>query len=409
VAESAAGTGLRSVLANRRFALWLASEFSGILGYSAWSISVLWLAYQISGTLLVSALVLLVQYGFYAITFIAGPFVDRLPDKRTVYLVTYPLEAVAAATVGVALATGHLTVPLLLGAVAVMALLEDFWWTASNTVPRILVGKDQVLRANGLATASGSSGSLAGYSVGAALIIFVGVSGGAFLFAGLLAIAALLVLPVSIPSPPAPASRLGSDFREGWGMLAKGPGRPLLQIGALFAVDGFFLGAPALLITLFSNRGFSDPSHAYGLLFTAYVVGAVAGGLTVSHTNPRHSLGRWMALSMVGEGAAVALAVLVVPQLLPSIAAWFAVGLASSVPPTLFYAYLQATTPPGAIGRVVSNMYLLPGIASAFGALAFGTFALGLSPGMLGYLVAVGLVGAGVASGSVPVVRRMRF
>ena len=407
--EPAAGTGLRSVLANRRFVLWLASEFSGILGYSAWSISVLWLAYQISGTLLVSAFVLLVQYGFYAITFIAGPFVDRLPDKRTIYLIVYPVEAVAAATVGLALATGHLTVPLLLGAVAVMALLEDFWWVASNTVPRILVGKENVLRANGLAAASGSSGSLAGYSIGAALIIFVGVSGGAFLFAGLLAIAAVLIVPVSIASPPAPPTRLGTDFREGWGMLARGPGRPLLQIGALFAVEGFFLGAPALLITLFSNRGFPDPSHAYGLLFTAYVVGAVAGGLTVSRANPRHALGPWMAGSMVAEGAAVALAVLFVPQLFPSIAAWFAVGLASSVPPTLFYAYLQATTPAGAIGRVISNMYLFPGIASALGAVTFGAFALGLSPGMLGYLVAVGLVGVGVAAVSVPVVRGMRF
>jgi hypothetical protein len=290
-----------------------------------------------------------------------------------------------------------------------MALLEDFWWTASNTVPRILVGKENVLRANGLATASGSSGSLAGYSIGAALIIFVGSSGGAFVFASLLAVAAVLIVPVSIASAPAPESRLGSDFREGWGMLARGPGRPLLQIGALFAVEGFFLGAPALLITLFANREFADPSHAYGLLFTAYVVGAVAGGLTVSRANPRRSLGRWMALSMVGEGTAVALAVLVVPQLLTSIPAWFAVGLASSVPPTLFYAYLQATTPPGAIGRVVSNMYLFPGIASAFGAVTFGAFALGVSPGMLGYLVALGLVASGVAAGSVPVVRGMRF
>jgi hypothetical protein len=266
-----------------------------------------------------------------------------------------------------------------------------------------------VLRANGLATASGSSGSLAGYSIGAALIIFVGTSGGAFVFAGLLAVAAVLIAPVSIASAPAPGSRLGSDFREGWGMLSRGPGRPLLQIGALFALEGFFLGAPALLITLFANREFADPSHAYGLLFTAYVVGAVAGGLTVSRTNPRGSLGRWLALSMIGEGAAVALAVLVVPQLLTSIPAWFAVGLASSVPTTLFYAYLQATTPAGAIGRVISNMYLFPGIASAFGAVTFGAFALGLSPGMLGYLVALGLVGAGVVAGSVPVVRGMRF
>jgi len=397
------------MLRNRKFVLWLASEFSGIVGYSAWSISVLWLAYQISGTLLISALVLFVQYALYSITFIAGPFVDRIADKRTIYLVVLPLEAVAAATVGFALETGHLTVPLLLGMVAIMAILDDFWWTVSNTVPRVLVGRDNILRANGLVTASGSTGGLAGYSIGAALIILVGASGGAFLFAGLLAAAALLMVPVSIASVPVTESSLGRHFIEGWVRLTEGAGRPHLQIGAVFAAEGFFLGAPPLLVTLFAHRGFADPSHAYGILFTAYVVGAVVGGLIVSQTNPRRSLGRVIAATMVAEPGAIALAVVVQPMLLPSVGAWFAVGLASTIPATLFYAYIQAVTPAEAIGRVVSNMYLFPGVASAIGALAFGSLAVNVDPAALGYIVALGLALAGVAALAVPTVRAMNF
>lgn len=403
------GHELRSILHNRKFALWLASEFSGVVGYSAWSISVLWLAYQISGTLLVSALVLFVQYGIYAITFVAGPFVDRVGDKRTIYLVVLPLEAVAAAVVGLALDTGHLSVPLLLGMVAVMAFLEDFWWTVSNTVPRVLVGRDNVLRANGLAAASGSTGGLAGFSIGAALIIFVGASGGAFLFAALLATAAVLILPVSIASAPVTDSGLGGHFLEGWSRLAQGLGRPLLRIGAVFAAEGFFLGAPVLLITSYAHRGFTDPGQAYGLLFTAYVVGAMLGGLLVTQANPRRSLGRLIAGTMVAEGAAIALAVAVLPGLAASIGARFAVGLAGSIPATLFYSYLQATTPSEAIGRVLSNRNVFPGVASAFGAVVFGSLATSIDPSPLGYIVAAGLAAAGFVAVAVPTVRNMRF
>jgi MFS family permease len=401
--------GVGSVLSNRWFRLWLAAQFTGNVGYSAWSIAVLWLAYQISGTLLLSALVLFVQYGIYSITFIAGPFVDRVADKRTVFLIVLPLEAVTAALIGVAVTTGSLSIGVLIVAVIGMALLDDFWWTADNTVPRILVGRDNVLRANGLQSALVGGGSLAGYSVGAALLILVGPGGGAFLFAALLAASAILMVPVRVRSPPVPEAGLFRDFVEGWSILARGRGRPLLQIGALFAAEGFFLGAPALLVTLFANRDFGGSSHVYGLLFTAYVVGAVAGGLAVSRANPREYLGRLLVGAMVAEGATIALAVLALPLLLPSVAAWFLVGLTGGIPATLLYSYLQATAPPEALGRVISNLYLFPGVASAAGALAFGFLSSTFPPALLGYGVGLGLVLTGIAAVAVPAVRRMRY
>jgi hypothetical protein len=409
VTEPVTDGGLRSVLTNRPFVLWLGAQTTGIIGYSAWSISVLWLAYQISGTLLTTALVLFVQYSIYSVTFIAGPFVDRSPDKRTVFLIVLPLESVTAALIGVAYATGSLSVALLLGAVAVMALLDDFWWTADNTVPRILVGKDQVLRANGLQSATVGGGSLAGYSFGAALLIVVGPGGGAFLFAALLAASAILLIPVRIRSTPTPGQGLFSNFVEGWSILGRGKGRPLLQIGALFAAEGFFIGAPALLVTLFANREFGGSSHVYGLLFTAYVVGAVVSGLAVARANPRKYLGRLLVGTMVAEGATIALAVVALPQVLLSTGAWFIVGLTAGIPTTLLYSYLQATTPPEAIGRVLSNLYLFPGVASALGVITFGVLSSTVSPATLGYAVGLGLAATGVAAVAVPAVRGMRF
>ena len=397
------------MLTNRRFALWVASQFASNLGYSAWSISILWLAYQISGTLLLSALVLFVQYGIYSITFIAGPFVDRIADKRTVFLVVLPLQAITAALVGVAVALGSLSVVFLLGAVVVMALLDDFWWTTGNTVPRILVGKDDLLRANGIQSALVGTGSLAGYAAGAALLVLLGPEGGAFLRAAMLAGSALLILLVSIPSPPTAERGLVRNLVEGWTILTRGKGRPLLQVGALFAAEGFFLGAPALLITLFANRDFAASSSAYGLLFTTYMIGVIASGLAVGRANPRRYIGRFLVGATIAEGAAIVLAVVLLPQLGPSAGAWFVVGLAGGIPSTLLYSYLQATAPPDAVGRVVSNLELFPAAASAFGAIALGLLATTVAPASLGYAMGLGLLGVGIVAVGVPAVRGMRF
>jgi len=402
-------TGLRSLLADGRFALWLGSQTACILGYSAWAISVLWLAYQISGSLLLSALVLFVQYGIYSLTSIAGPFADRARDKRSVFLIVLPLQAVTAVLVGVFATSGWLSEGVLLGAVAMMSLLDDFWWTTTNTVPRILVGTDNLLRANGVQTAFFGAGSLAGYAAGAVLLIIVGPAGGAFLRAAMLALSVALLLPVAIPSVPTRVRRLFGSFVEGWSLLWKQAGRSLLKIGSLFAAWGFFVGAPALLITLFANREYGASSFDYGLLFTSYMVGVIVSGIAVGRTNPRRYIGTFLILAMVAEGVTIVLAVVTLPMLLPSTAVWFLVGLASGVPSTLVYAYFQAVAPPEAVGRIVSDLEFFPSATGAIGAVVLGVLATSFSPTAIGTYMGMALVVVGVVALGVPSVRRMRF
>ncbi|HLM70962.1 MAG: hypothetical protein ACHQ0I_03565 [Candidatus Lutacidiplasmatales archaeon] len=402
-------TGFASLLRNRRFVLWLASGFCGGLGYAAWSISVLWLAYQITGNLVVTALVLSVQYVIYAVTFIAGPFIDRVADKRWVYLFVYPIEAATLVVVGLAIRSGSLTIVLLLSAVVVTALLDDFWWTAENTVPPMLVEKEGLLVANGLMTASGGGSSIAGYSIGAVLLIIVGPSGGAFLFALLLVAATLLIAPVALRSATTSERRLLSNFLEGWSFLGRGEGRPLLQLGAVLAAEGLFLAAPPLLITSFSNRLFSNPSETYGILFTAYVVGILVGGLAIGQANPKRHIGTLLVGAVALQAAGLALALLFVPTTSLDAAAWFVVGVATSVPSTIIYAFLQGTTPSETLGRAVSNLYIFPGIASAVGAVGFGALSTVLPPLSFGYAIVLGLLLAGAAIASVPFVWRLRF
>jgi len=370
---------------------------------------VLWLAYQISGTLLLSALVLFVQYGIYSLTPIVGPFVDRARDKRSVFLIVLPLQAITAVLVGAFAASGSLSDTVLLGAVAMMSWLDDFWWTTNNTVPRILVGTENLLRANGVKSGFCSAGSLVGYAVGAALLIVVGPAGGAFLRTAMLVLAAALLLPVAIPSVPTHIRRLFGIFAEGWSFLWREAGRSLLKIDSVFAAWGFFGVAPPLLITLFANREYGASSFDYGLLFTAYMVGAIASGIAVGRTNPRRYIGMFLVVSMIATGVTIALAVVALSMLLPSAALWFLVGLASGIPSTLVYAYFQAVAPPDAVGRIVGNLELFPSATSAVGAIVLGVLAAIVSPGTLGLYVALVFVVVGAVAISVPSVRRMRF
>jgi len=401
--------GLVSVLANRRFSLWLGSSVTTNLGYSAWSLSILWLAYQLSGTLLLSAAVLFVQWAVYALTFLAGPVVDRLADKRTLFLVVFPLEALIAAFVGVAVAGGSLSVPWLLGAVVAMAVLDDLWWTAGNTVPRILVGTEGLLRANGLQSAMGNAGSLAGYAVGAVILAQVGPDGGLYLRAILLVASTVLLLPVHLRSPPAGLRGFFTDLREGWSLLATTAHRVLLRIGVVLAAVGFFSGAPVLLITLFAHRAFGGSSSAYGALFASYMFGVIASGLAVGRTNPRRHVGPLLIGATVCEGAAIAAAVLALPHLLPSAGVWFLVGLAAGVPSTLVYAYVQAVAPAEAVGRLVSNLEVFPAAASSAGAIAIGFLAAVLAPASLAVGLGVGLLVVGLAAFAIPAIRTLRF
>jgi len=409
VESPASSSGLRSLLTNRPFSLWLGSQITSNLGYSAWSISVLWVAYQISGTLLLSALVLFIQYGIYSLTFLAGPFVDRAGDKRSIFLVVLPLQALVAGLVGLSLALGSPSAPFLLGAVAVMAVLDDFWWTAGNAVPRILVGRDNLLRANGIQSAVNGVGSLAGYGAGAVLLVLVGPFGGAFLRSAMLVASVGFVLFLSIRSSPGGKQNLYHDLVEGWSILGRENGRPLLQIGGFFAAEGFFSGAPLLLITLFANRDFGGSSHAYGLLFTVYMVGVVASGLAVGRTNPRRHVGPFLIGATIAQGATILLAVLTLHWLVPSAAVWFLIGLAAGIPSTLLYSYLQAVAPPEAVGRLVSNFELFPAGASAFGAIALGILSTTVSPMSLGIGAGLGFTVVGITAIAVSAVRRMRF
>ena len=403
------GTEFGRVLRNRQFLWFLGSFSTASTGYSVFAISIVWLAYQQFHSFLVVGAVLAVERGAYCVTFLVAPFADRVRNQRSIYVVSYPLQAAAAVALGYGALTGTLTVGLLLGLVVALSFLWDLTWAAGNAAPGILLTPDQQFAAGGVEGLLGGVNSIAGYAAGGALILVVGTGGGLYLYAALLLLATALALPLRIAPARESAGSFVESFRDGWGVLAAGPGHPLLQLGAVDAIQGFFSAAPVLLLALAAVRSFAGQASAYAVLFVAYVVGGVVAGLVFARWNPRHRVGGLL-LASLGTGAAAFLVVSIEPALLAGTAAiWFLVGFVLSGYLDAKYAFLRGSVPPDRLARIVSNLYVFPGVTSTVGAVVVGAAATSLSFPALAWVVAGGLALAAVAGALLPGVRRLRF
>jgi hypothetical protein len=401
--------GYRAVLRNRRYLLYQSAAIIATTGYSVYAISIPWLAYQNSRSFLVVGLVLFVEVGVYALTFLVAPLVDRTPDKRVIFLIGFPLQAVAAVGLGYAASHGELGLPLLLGLVAVLSIAWDFEWAVFQVAPRLLLEKDDLFAAQGVSGAFGGGATIGGFAAGAAFILVSGVASSAYLYAGLLVAAVVLASRVPLRGVRSQDAGYLAGFLGGWSYLVSDEGRPLLQLGTLDAVVGFFSTAPALLITLFADRGFSDPSSAYAVLFTSYVIGGVAVDLTLGRLNPRRHVGIVLVGGLAGAAVGLALAGLGPPSLAATAAAWALAGGALGGYTSGKFTFQWGYVPGDRLARVTGNLYVFPGIAGAAGAIAIGSLAGALPDVELIELVA-GVFGLAVLlSLLLPAIRRFAF
>ncbi len=379
------------------------------MGYSVYAISVVWLAYTLSHSFLIVGAVLFIEYATYSGVFLAGPIADRVGNQRTIYVACYPVMGVAAATIGIGQLDGFLTVPLLLALIALISILWDIAWAAGNAAPGLLVSRDEQFAAQGVIGAVGGANAIAGYAAGGVLILLVGADGGMILYGILLGTAAVLAAPLSIRPSQVPGETFGESFRAGWRLITDPPGKPLLKFASVDAIQGFFGAVPALLITLLATTTFHSSASAFGIMFVSYVVGGTAAGLAFGQWNPRSQIGRIIVGALLGISATFAFVIGLPPILVLEVLAFFSMGFVWSAYLDAKYAFFRGSFEPSQLGRLVSNMYLLPGIASSAGALVLGSLANSVSPFELGGIAAIGFLGAGVLAAAFPGIRRLRF
>jgi hypothetical protein len=379
------------------------------MGYSVYAISIVWLTYSVTHDLFSVGVVLFIESAAYTLTFLTGPIVDRVRNQRTIFVASYPIQAVAAGLIAVGVWRGFLTLPLLYALVAVLAILWDMTWAAANAAPGVLLTADEQFAAGGVSGVIGGALSIVGFAVGGSLILVVGAEGGMLLYAVLLAAATVLALPLVISPPSSADTSFLASFREGWKLVFGGEGRPLLQLAAIDSVYGFLTWATPLVITVVATESYHGSTLGYAALYTTDVVGGVVAGLVLGRWNPRGRVGLILAGGLFLTGIAFVLAVVLPAVLWLGAVTWFGVGFSASLYLDTKYVFFRGAVAPEKIGRLVSNMYVFPGVAGSIGALVISSIATGTTPLVLGVGIGIGFLVASAAAFALPGVRRMRY
>jgi hypothetical protein len=400
--------GPQDFLKNRAFQLFQARGTLSSVSYTLYLGTILWLTYRLSGGILLAGILLGVQTVVFTLTFLIGPVVDRVYDKRWVFVVCYPFQAALAAVLGIAYAFGALSLPLLFAIVVLLAILWDFTEAADETTTRLLFGKDHLFLVSGLGSAIGGGVGIAIYFTAGAAIALFGVVGGTSLFAAILVVATVLALPLPIPTPRILRQSWWSGFREGWGLFRGENGRPLRHLALLQLAVGFFVPAPLLLLTLYVGRFFAGAQATYAGLYVAYLVGGILLGLILGHTNPRGLVGPLTIGGMFVTGLILLGAEFAVGSLLLSLGVWFVVGVVTTTRQGTWI-YLQGRHEPELLARVTMNIYLFMGAASAIGAFTIGVLSTTWSPEALTDLTALGFVGSATLGILLPGTRKLKF
>lgn len=398
------------LLRNRSFRSYFLSLAAGETGYSVYAVAVIWLALKISGSAEFTGVVVGLEFGIYALTFAVAPFVDRVANLRSILLIGYPLQGALAILLGVLAGDGRLTPAVLLVLVAAISLLWDFTWTALNATPPRIVPPDDLFAANGLSGAVSGGNQIAGFAVGAALLIVVGPSDGMLLYGAMNLLGAVLAVPLQARLARPTSTGFAAEFRDGWRYLATTRSPPMTTLVSFSGVQGILSGTAPVLVALVADRRFPDPLHAYAVLFTAFAVGGVAGSFALGALSPRRSVGTILAGTTAVEGVLLLAAVASAPSYLLSVPAWFLAGLVDTSFYTTLLVLLQAATPSTLIGRTMGNTYLFRGAARAAGAAFLGVAvtAFALLPVASALAVTFAVVGLAVPA-LVPSLRRLAF
>ena len=307
----------------------------------------------------------------------AGVYIDRW-DRKRVMVVTNTVRAVLYALVAALVATGVLTIWVLLLLLLAIGCAEIFFDMSAQAFLPSIVEEDQLHRANGLLYAAEViCNSFIGLPVGAWLFVIAsgvpfGINGASF------ALAAALVASVTArPTAPVTHAREHSrsfvtDLREGLAWLWAH--RNIRTLAILLGVtNGAFIMGESIFVK-FAFRYLGVGPRGYGLLLALTSAGAIVGGLVGDRIAGK--LG--VSASIIGAYVVFAFTDAIragFPNIAVVAVTSAVMGLAGTVWNIVTVSYRQRVIPPELFGRVNSAYRFIGTGSQALGALAGGFIA----------------------------------
>jgi MFS family permease len=333
-----------------------------------------------------------------AIPPLAAPFAGVVADRFA------PGRLLAVGWLAQAVLTGLLALLLpplgaLLAVVFVLALIDTPLSAAVGRCIPAVVADDDLVAANALRSGVWELGTVLGPPLAGLLF----AASGAQLVLGLDALTFLIVIPLALrlPTPPRDTDvrsrpSFARDARDGLAFIWRTP--TVLAIALGFWVVVLFSAPDDLILPFLATLTFGAGPVAVGILLAAASAGLLVGLLFVRPAGRR--LGVTVAIvtgfAVMATGNLLTAAA---PWLLAAFAAQVLRGLAIPLADTHVTTYLQRTTPPPLLGRVLANVYGGVGVAAAAGYLIGGPVVDATSPRTAFVIVGCGgLTGAAVTA-----------
>ncbi len=364
---------LAAVLRVPAFRAYAVSRVAAGIGQSMLQAIVAWQVYALSGSALDLGLIGLTRFvPALSLSLISGVVVDTY-DRRRILLIAQGIPALSSLAMLGAIATRHVTLPLVYAIVFIAGVVSAFEGPARQSLLPALVPRVLFSRAMTLNSSLQSLSSLSGPAVAGGLIAWQGIGPSYAVHACVVLVSMLVLLPVRVVTTGT-LGRTGMRLdavREGLAYLRNRP----VVLGAMtldmFAV--LFGGAKALL-PIYAVDVLHADAAGYGLLTASLDAGAVlAAALMVALPTPVH-LGRALLASVAAFGLATIAFGL--SRWLPlSIATYAAVGAADQVSVVMRLNTIQLSIPDELRGRISAVNFVFINASNQIGGLESGVVA----------------------------------
>src|SRR2546430_11834921 len=198
------------LLRNRTFLLFQARGTLSNVSYTVYLGTILWVTYLLSGGIFLSGIVIGVQTVVFTLTFLISPLVDRLYNKRWVFILCYPLQTALALVLALTYAGGVLTVPILFVIVVLLAVLWDSRKRPTKRRPACCSGRTTSSWSQAWEAPSAGGGTTPSTFPGGGASPPSALSGGPPPPRGAFGGGGFWALPSPLPPPPPPPRPRGS-------------------------------------------------------------------------------------------------------------------------------------------------------------------------------------------------------
>lgn len=392
--DSTGHGGTFASLSVRNYRIYFAGQ--SISGAGSWmqNIAIGWFALQLSHS---GAVLGLVTGARYLPPLVLGPWAGLVVDRlrsRPLLLGTQSCLCLVSVALGTMSGTGHGTLPVLVGLVVVLGLVEAVDNPGRQSLISRLVPREYIGNAVTLTSVAANASRAVGPGVAAGLIAWLGIPACFFVnaasFAAVIVSLALLRVAEFVPTPTHEGSVDGVRAALGYVWRTRDISAPLIMV----TVTGTLTWEFPVSLPLITSATFHGTATTYGLAMSALGIGAVVGGLVAARR--RQVTTRALALSSIVWGGVIFVAALS-PVVVVLYVVLFGVGACAITFNSAAKTLLQLNSRPHMRGRVMSLWFM-----AWQGSTVIGAPVVGATGNTLGARYALGIgAAAAVAIGVV--------